>query len=158
MSGLPGSGKSYLAKTLNGLILSTDDYFYDSHNVYQYNPKQIPEAHEWNQKRAFEAFKKGVSRVIVDNTSVEAWEAKPYVVEAIKYNYSVVIREPETEWWKRRDLQVCAEKNSHGVTLEILSRMYAKWQDEVTVESILKSQMPVRPMRKENNNRRFYKR
>lgn len=55
LRGLPGSGKSFLARTLQednpgGVILSTDDYFYIN-GQYQFDVKYLGEAHEWNQNR-----------------------------------------------------------------------------------------------------------
>ncbi|KFW04128.1 NEDD4-binding protein 2 [Eurypyga helias] len=55
LRGVPGSGKSYLARTLlednpGGIILSTDDYFY-KHGQYHYDPDCLEEAHDWNRKR-----------------------------------------------------------------------------------------------------------
>nr|XP_042141350.1 NEDD4-binding protein 2 [Peromyscus maniculatus bairdii] len=103
LRGLPGSGKSFLARTLqednpSGVILSTDDYFYIN-GQYQFDVKYLGEAHEWNQNRAKEAFEKKVSPVIIDNTNLQAWEMKPYVALSQKHKYKVLFREPDT-WWK----------------------------------------------------------
>jgi len=51
MRGLPGSGKSTLAKKLageNGLVYSTDDFFYVN-GQYIFDGKMIPEYHRKNQ-------------------------------------------------------------------------------------------------------------
>ncbi|KFQ25847.1 NEDD4-binding protein 2, partial [Mesitornis unicolor] len=83
LRGVPGSGKSYLARALlednpDGIILSTDDYFY-KHGQYHYDPDCLGEAHDWNRKRAKEAFEMRISPIIIDNTNIQAWEMKPYV-------------------------------------------------------------------------------
>ncbi|CAI9600369.1 unnamed protein product [Staurois parvus] len=62
LRGAPGSGKSTLARMLleqhpTGVILSTDDYF-DQNGQYQYDKNCLSEAHDWNQKRAKDAFEK----------------------------------------------------------------------------------------------------
>ncbi|XP_030349214.1 NEDD4-binding protein 2 isoform X3 [Strigops habroptila] len=103
LRGVPGSGKSYLARTLlednpGGVILSTDDYFY-KYGQYQFDPSCLGEAHDWNRKRAKEAFEMRISPIIIDNTNIQAWEMKPYVTLAQQFKYKVVFREPGT-WWK----------------------------------------------------------
>ncbi|KAM4742547.1 uncharacterized protein n4bp2l2 isoform 2-T2 [Anableps anableps] len=55
MRGLPGSGKTTLARELlssgpSGIILSTDDYFAQKEG-YRYDPGLLGAAHEWNQSR-----------------------------------------------------------------------------------------------------------
>ncbi|XP_058999777.1 NEDD4-binding protein 2-like 1 isoform X4 [Mustela lutreola] len=56
LRGLPGSGKTTLARQLQhdfprALIFSTDDYFFREDGAYEFNPDFLEEAHEWNQKR-----------------------------------------------------------------------------------------------------------
>jgi tRNA uridine 5-carbamoylmethylation protein Kti12 len=52
MRGVPGSGKSTLAKQLaegdESKIFSTDDYWMKD-GTYQFDPKMLGNAHEWNQ-------------------------------------------------------------------------------------------------------------
>ncbi|KAJ7426216.1 hypothetical protein BTVI_02096 [Pitangus sulphuratus] len=103
LRGVPGSGKSYLARNLlednpGGIILSTDDYF-NKNGQYHYDPNCLGEAHDWNRKRAKEAFEMGISPIIIDNTNIQAWEMKPYVILAQQFKYEIMFREPDT-WWK----------------------------------------------------------
>ncbi|XP_036108867.1 NEDD4-binding protein 2-like 1 isoform X4 [Molossus molossus] len=56
LRGLPGSGKTTLARQLQhdfprALIFSTDDFFFTEDGAYEFNPDFLEEAHEWNQKR-----------------------------------------------------------------------------------------------------------
>ncbi|XP_036157057.1 NEDD4-binding protein 2-like 1 isoform X6 [Myotis myotis] len=56
LRGLPGSGKTTLARQLQhdfprALIFSTDDFFFREDGTYEFNPDFLEEAHEWNQKR-----------------------------------------------------------------------------------------------------------
>ncbi|XP_043747992.1 NEDD4-binding protein 2-like 1 isoform X3 [Cervus elaphus] len=56
LRGLPGSGKTTLARQLQhdfprALIFSTDDFFFREDGAYEFNPDFLEEAHEWNQKR-----------------------------------------------------------------------------------------------------------
>ncbi|XP_066135029.1 NEDD4-binding protein 2 isoform X1 [Saccopteryx bilineata] len=144
LRGLPGSGKSFLARTLqednpSGVILSTDDYFYIN-GQYQFDVKYLGEAHEWNQNRAKEAFEKKVSPIIIDNTNLQAWEMKPYVALSQKHKYKVLFREPDT-WWKFKPKEL-ARRNIHGVSKEKIARMLEHYQRFVSVPIIMSSSVP----------------
>lgn len=144
LRGLPGSGKSFLARTLqednpSGVILSTDDYFYIN-GQYQFDVRYLGEAHEWNQNRAKEAFEKKVSPVIIDNTNLQAWEMKPYVALSQKHKYKVLFREPDT-WWKFKPKEL-ARRNIHGISKEKITRMLEHYQRFVSVPIIMSSSVP----------------
>jgi len=36
--------------------------------------------------------------VIIDNTNLESWEMKPYMLMALDYGYEIEIMEPNTPW------------------------------------------------------------
>ncbi|XP_054438052.1 NEDD4-binding protein 2 isoform X2 [Pteronotus mesoamericanus] len=151
LRGLPGSGKSFLARTLqednpSGVILSTDDYFYIN-GQYQFDVKYLGEAHEWNQNRAKEAFEKKVSPIIIDNTNLQAWEMKPYVALSQKHKYKVLFREPDT-WWKFKPKEL-ARRNIHGVSKEKITRMLEHYQRFVSVPIIMSSSVPEKIERNE---------
>ncbi|XP_050803246.1 NEDD4-binding protein 2 isoform X2 [Gopherus flavomarginatus] len=167
LRGVPGSGKSFLARTLfednpGGIILSTDDYFYKN-GQYQYDANCLGEAHEWNRKQAKEAFEKRISPIIIDNTNIQAWEMKPYValdpvLELIRnfstehflgrflrsrsqqYKYKVMFREPDT-WWKFKPKEL-ERRNIHGISKEKIQRMLERYERCLTVNSILNSTVP----------------
>ncbi|NXF74991.1 N4BP2 protein, partial [Sclerurus mexicanus] len=144
LRGVPGSGKSYLARNLlednpGGIILSTDDYFY-KHGQYHYDPNCLGEAHDWNRKRAREAFERGISPIIIDNTNIQAWEMKPYVTLAQQFKYKVMFREPDT-WWKFKPKEL-ERRNVHGVSKEKIKRMLERYERCLTVRSILDSSVP----------------
>ncbi|KAF1565389.1 UNVERIFIED_CONTAM: NEDD4-binding protein 2, partial [Eudyptes pachyrhynchus] len=144
LRGVPGSGKSYLARTLlednpGGIILSTDDYFY-KHGQYHYDPDCLGEAHDWNRKRAKEAFEMRISPIIIDNTNIQAWEMKPYVTLAQQFKYKVMFREPDT-WWKFKPKEL-ERRNIHGVSKEKIKRMLERYEHCLTVSSILDSSVP----------------
>ncbi|KAM4707712.1 LOW QUALITY PROTEIN: NEDD4-binding protein 2 [Discoglossus pictus] len=139
LRGAPGSGKTTLARQILqhnpvGCILSTDDYF-KKDGQYHYDPNCLGEAHAWNHKRAKEAFEKGISPIIIDNTNLQGWEMKPYVSLAVQHKYKVMFREPSTRWkFNPKELE---KKNSHGVTREKISRMLEYYERSVGVCSIL---------------------
>ncbi|NXG86747.1 N4BP2 protein, partial [Stercorarius parasiticus] len=144
LRGVPGSGKSYLARTLlednpGGIILGTDDYFY-KHGQYHYDPDCLGEAHDWNRKRAKEAFEMRISPIIIDNTNIQAWEMKPYVTLAQQFKYKVMFREPDT-WWKFKPKEL-ERRNVHGVSKEKIKRMLERYERCLTVSSILDSSVP----------------
>ncbi|NWV50930.1 N4BP2 protein, partial [Daphoenositta chrysoptera] len=144
LRGVPGSGKSYLARNLlednpDGIILSTDDYFY-KHGQYHYDPDCLGEAHEWNRKRAKEAFEMRISPIIIDNTNIQAWEMKPYVTLAQQFKYKVMFREPDT-WWKFKPKEL-ERRNVHGVSKEKIKRMLERYERCLTVRTILDSSVP----------------
>uniref|UniRef100_A0A6J0SZQ3 NEDD4-binding protein 2 isoform X1 n=1 Tax=Pogona vitticeps TaxID=103695 RepID=A0A6J0SZQ3_9SAUR len=145
LRGVPGSGKSYLARTLlednpGGIILSTDDYFYQKNGKYQFDADCLAEAHEWNRKRAKEAFEKRITPIIIDNTNTQAWEMKPYVALSQQHKYKVIFREPDT-WWKFKPKEL-ERRNIHGVSKEKIKKMLERYERCLTVNSILNSSIP----------------
>uniref|UniRef100_A0A8C6YGI0 NEDD4 binding protein 2 n=1 Tax=Naja naja TaxID=35670 RepID=A0A8C6YGI0_NAJNA len=142
LRGLPGSGKSYLARVLLednpcGIILSTDDYFYQKNGQYQFDADCLTDAHEWNWKRAKEAFEKRTTPIIIDNTNTQAWEMKPYIALSQQHKYKVIFREPDT-WWKFKPKEL-ERRNVHGVSKEKIKRMLERYEHCLTANSILNS-------------------
>ncbi|XP_058048604.1 NEDD4-binding protein 2 isoform X2 [Ahaetulla prasina] len=142
LRGLPGSGKSYLARVLLednpcGIILSTDDYFYQKNGQYQFDADSLADAHEWNWKRAKEAFEKRITPIIIDNTNTQAWEMKPYIALSQQHKYKVIFREPDT-WWKFKPKEL-ERRNVHGVSKEKIKRMLERYEHCLTANSILNS-------------------
>uniref|UniRef100_A0A3B5L9C6 NEDD4 binding protein 2-like 2 n=1 Tax=Xiphophorus couchianus TaxID=32473 RepID=A0A3B5L9C6_9TELE len=102
LRGLPGSGKTTLARELlstgpSGIILSTDDYFVS------------------------DAMHDGCSPIIIDNTNLQAWEMKPYVKMALDRGYKVDFYEPETSW--KFDPCELEKRNKHGVPQDKIAQM-----------------------------------
>jgi len=151
MRGASGSGKSTKAKQLaadylnlygaEAWIFSTDEFFMRD-GQYMFNPAALGHAHCWNQLRAIQAMIQGVEVVIIDNTNTQAWEAQPYVQAAIKLGYEVEIVEPSTPW--AFDADELAKKTQHGVPVEGIRAMIARWEKDLTVGKILASCAPKR--------------
>lgn len=140
--GVPGSGKSFLAKQLkekhmhDGLtchIFSTDDYWYIGNgDKYIFDFSKIGVAHRWNQKRVKNAMHNCENVVIVDNTNTTWKEMKKYVDMAKTHGYNVELVEPSTEW--KHDVDECFKRNSHGVPKEAIQRMLDRFVDSEVIK------------------------
>jgi NEDD4-binding protein 2 len=139
MRGLPGSGKSTKAQLLvgDGKIYATDDYWGDD---YAFDRARIGEAHEWNQQRVHEAIVAGVSPIVVDATNMQMWEMQPYVEFANAFNYDISFHESDAPW--KFDAEELAQRNRHGVPIEIIKQMLMNWEKEPTVEKVLAAVRP----------------
>lgn len=141
LRGPPGSGKSTLARELlsegpNGVVLSTDQFF--CHNGrYEYNASQLEAAHIWNHQQAEKAMKLGKSPVIIDNTNLNFWEMKPYVLAALEHTYKVIFKEPKTQWLLNANQ--LARRNTHGVTVEKIKRMLLRFERPASIDKVLNS-------------------
>ena len=62
---------------------------------------------------------------VIDNTNTQHWEYEKYV-EAAKENGFMV--QVITVDWKREDIPLYAERNSHGVPEEAIQRMADRWE------------------------------
>jgi predicted kinase len=121
LRGLPGSGKTTLAKSIagsKGWIKEADMYFVDRLGNYNFKPSLLKEAHEWCQQEV-EFLMKYEHRVIVSNTFTQEWEMQPYFDLAQKYGYRVysLIVENRHEG-----------VNEHGVPEEKLVQMKNRFQ------------------------------
>lgn len=85
--GLPGAGKSTLARQLSNvdssIHIEADMYFMNG-NVYTYNQAMIGNAHYWCQDRTTNALLQGRS-VVVSNTFTTLKEMRPYFEIALEY-------------------------------------------------------------------------
>ncbi|XP_059620528.1 uncharacterized protein LOC132264341 [Phlebotomus argentipes] len=135
MRGLPGSGKTYLARkivdqTAGGdyrrHIFSSDNFFYDVNGVYKYDIDKLSEAHLFNQNCVFKKAYDGWSPIIVDNTSMKLWELHIYCKYAVQFGYVVRVLEPTTPWaWNVSRL---SQMNVHSVPRDSIERMLLKYE------------------------------
>lgn len=145
MRGVSGSGKSYKARQIagnSGIICSADDFFIERGNgKYLFDQSLLSEAHNQAKEKAIDAINKGVSPVVIDNTNTRLWELKalkPIISLAQTKGYSVRIEEPETEWWKNKDIQEMAKRNSHGVPISVIEKMVDRFHPNVTIDDIMR--------------------
>lgn len=87
LRGLPGAGKSTLAKSLSGIHLEADQYFMED-GEYKFDASKLKEAHAKCQN-AVRVWMGSQDRIIVSNTFTQAWEMQPYYELAEKYGYRV---------------------------------------------------------------------
>ena len=138
--GFPGSGKSTLARLIyeknewdNSVIHSTDDFHIRlivEKNLdgsirhewkYIFDGSKLGEYHFRNLCEAISSMTNSVSLVIIDNTNVTFKELKKYCVAAITLGYEIELVEPNTEW--KYNIEECAKRNTHGVSLEVIQKM-----------------------------------
>lgn len=118
MRGLPGSGKTTIAKDLGAdVICSADDYFTDSDGVYSFSPQRLKDAHENCQSRVKDALAQNLF-VVVDNTHTRRWEMQPYIDMAKEYGIEPEIIIAKGEY-----------QNIHGVPPEAIATMRERWED-----------------------------
>ena len=119
--GLPGSGKSSLAKKVTELVYSADDFFTNKKGEYNFNSKLLGKAHEWCWGKVRDAMFIGANAVAVANTFTQAWEAEKYYQIAEEYGYSVFVIECQNDFG-----------NVHDVPQESIDAMKERWEKDLT--------------------------
>ena len=94
LRGLPGAGKSTLAKKLGDVHYEADMYFTNENGQYIFNGADIKKAHEWCQNQVHTAMilnhTTGVNEnIVVSNTFTQEWEMEAYYKLAETYDYRV---------------------------------------------------------------------
>lgn len=137
LRGAPGSGKSYLARTIidrtvnegnySEHIFSSDDFFYDQQTKqYHYDRSRLRVAHNVNKFRVARRARSGWSPIIVDNTNMKLWEMFAYVREGIRNGYVIKILEPRTTW--SQSVDELTMRNKHNVDRETIQRMLSMYE------------------------------
>lgn len=152
MRGLPGSGKSFLAKKMaetytyeSKAIFSTDNYFMVN-GKYIFNPDLLGIFHKKNLKAVSEYLKAtvpGYATAIVDNTNTTWKEIKPYCQVARETNHSICFVEPDTPW--KYDLDELVKRNSHGVPRESIARMLERFASSEHIKSLFRKEYGYEP-------------
>lgn len=88
LRGLPGAGKSTLAKSLGGLHMEADKFFMHE-DKYEFDGSRLKEAHAWCQNAVKVYMRSESARVVVSNTFTQEWEMQVYFDLAKEYGYQV---------------------------------------------------------------------
>lgn len=92
LRGLPGAGKTTLAKFLGGDHIEADMFFEHPIRGYEFDASKLKEAHEWCRRAVESAMSavyhsKNDSRIVVSNTFTQEWEMQPYIDMAEEYGF-----------------------------------------------------------------------
>lgn len=116
--GLPGAGKTTLARVLAPIANYEADHFFMVDGVYKYDKEKIRDAHEYCQKGVEYAMVYHTERIAVANVFMKRWMMTPYYDLAKKYKYQV------TEITLTGPLH----QNVHDVPKEDMERMAWSWE------------------------------
>lgn len=119
--GLPGSGKSTIAKNLIGFYHHVEtDMFWMVDGEYKWEASRLGEAHAWCLNRTRELMTAGFSPV-VSNTFTTVKEMRPYFDLAKEFGIVPTVMVVQNEWG-----------NVHNVPEETLAKMKARFQYNIS--------------------------
>ncbi len=114
--GIPGSGKSTHAKTLDAKLVEADQFFIDKDGRYQHDSTYIKDAHNWCKLETKRLLKAGFN-VVVANTFVKNWEMKFYQNLANDMGLAFEVIEMKGNY-----------QNVHGVPDSVVARMASQFE------------------------------
>ena len=118
LRGLPGSGKSSLAKSF-GVNHIEADMFFIRDDKYVFDVTKLRYAHEWCQDVVESWMEKDITPIVVSNTFTQEWEMDFYYTLAKTYGYivhSVIVENRH------------GSKNIHNVPEEKLEQMKNRFE------------------------------
>ena len=126
LRGLPGAGKSTLAKVIlqnresdEPEVLSADDFYMTDGGVYEFDSSKLKEAHNYCQFRCSERMRQQKAKIVVANTFTQDWEMDEYFKMAERYNYRVHVVIVENRH---------GNQNIHGVPEDKLQKMKERFE------------------------------
>jgi predicted kinase len=116
--GLPGSGKTTLARKLADVVTEADHFMINAHGEYEFDPTKLRECHEHCRSVAEAALANGAI-VAVSNTFSRRWELQPYIslAQSLNIPYQIITVQGHPSW-----------KNIHNVPDHTIQRMKARWE------------------------------
>lgn len=149
MRGIPGAGKSTMAKSLmgQGIIHSTDDVIEATGDYRAFFARLIESGdfsdlsrmHSKNLSNAIKSMKDGISPVVIDNTCLRVREMSDYIKAALELGYSddnIQIVDIDSGL----SAEELAKRNTHGVPLDKIKQMMQtkKSVGIITLEMVVK--------------------
>jgi len=111
--GLPGSGKSTIAKTMpHRRHVEADMYHYNASGEYAFDRDRVPDAHAWCQSETLRLLRAGYE-VVVCNTFTTAKEMMPY----FEMGFAVSVLTAKGQW-----------ESIHNVPHDVIYAMRERWQ------------------------------
>ena len=114
--GLPGAGKTTLAKRLAEFCFAADDLF-ETPSGYKFDGGKLGQAHETCQNSTKLVMETGQGPIAVHNTFSQKWEAAPYFKLAEQFQYDVVVIECQNNFG-----------SVHGVPESSIEAMRERWE------------------------------
>lgn len=122
MRGLPGSGKSTVAKLFDGDVVSMDDFWTKDGQPYKFDKARINEAVQWTHDRFIELMDKDAELIVVDNTNTQKWEYEWFKTQAEEMGYIVHLVEAQ------RTVLDCHAACKHPVPFHKLMEMAERFE------------------------------
>jgi predicted kinase len=122
LRGLPGSGKSTVAKLFNAPVCCADDYVYVN-GEYMWTPQRAARAHMLCQDKCKTLMKEGKQVIVIANTNVKERDIRVYSKMAEQFGYIVFSLVVENRH---------GGKNEHGVPEEKLKDMEQNFSIKLT--------------------------
>ena len=86
--GIPGSGKSTFANSLDCPVFEADMYFMND-GEYKFEADKLKLAHNWCKLRVEHSMEDDFQKIAVSNTFIQEWEMEAYYEMAKQYGYTV---------------------------------------------------------------------
>lgn len=122
LRGLPGSGKTTIAKILSDKkypVFSVDDYFTNEKGIYHFKFDENHVAYKKCEENIRQAMKNGESKIFVHNTCTLDWELEVYFKLAGEFKYQLHILTVENYH---------GTENIHGIPNEQIQKMAEKYK------------------------------